>query len=181
MSPSCESIEIAQKNFIDFSARFLIHCSRKEIQMDVGKNVTTVRARKTKSKLKSKEGIFIVERRKTPRFILELPMDYSIESVDRYGGVAANASKGGLLVYLPEAIVVGTSLRIEILFAKGSELNSIRAVAKVVWSDLAPREISGEYRYGLEFESFQEGDLQKLRKLLKEVGKNKEPVKRKKG
>ncbi len=137
--------------------------------MSVGKNVTEVRTRKRQSKPRSKEGIFIVERRKDPRFILELPMDYSIESVDRYGGVAANASKGGLLVYLPEAIVVGTSLKVEILFAKGSELNSIRAIARVVWSDLAPREM-GEYRYGLEFESFQEGDLQKLKKLLKEVG-----------
>jgi len=73
-------------------------------------------------------------------------------------------------VYLPEAIVVGTSLKIEILFAKGSELNSIRAIAKVVWSDLAPKEIWGEYRYGLEFQSFQEGDFQKLKRLLKEVG-----------
>jgi len=121
-----------------------------------------------------------VERRKNPRFTLELPMDYSIESVDRHGGVAGNASKGGVLVYLPEAIVVGTSLRIEILFAKGSELNSIRAIARVVWSDFAPREIWGEYRYGLEFQSFQEGDLQKLRTLLKEVGKTQNDKKRKK-
>lgn len=138
--------------------------------MSPGKHLTTVRRKTRQSKPKSKEGIFIVERRKNPRFTLELPLDYSIESVDRYGGVAANASKGGLLVYLPEAIVVGTSLRVEILFAKGSELNSIRAIAKVVWSDLAPREIWGEYRYGLEFESFQEGDLQKLKRLLREVG-----------
>jgi c-di-GMP-binding flagellar brake protein YcgR len=122
------------------------------------------------SKAKSKEGIFIVERRKGPRFTLELPMDYSIESVDRHGGVAANGSKGGLLVYLPEAIVVGTSLKVEILFADESELNSIRAIARVVWSDLAPGEIWGEYRYGLEFESFQEGDLQKLKRLLRKVG-----------
>ncbi len=139
--------------------------------MSPGKHLTTVRKKTGQSKSKSKEGIFIVERRKDPRFMLELPLDYSIESVDRYGGVAANASKGGLLVYLPEAIVVGTSLKVEILFAKGSELNSIRAIARVVWSDLAPREIWGEYRYGLEFESFQEGDLQKLKRLFKEVGK----------
>ena len=138
--------------------------------MSPRKQSTTVRRKAKQSKQKCKEGIFIVERRKDPRVTLELPMDYSIESVDRYGGVAANASKGGLLVYLPEAIVVGTSLKIEILFAKGSELNSIRAIARVVWSDLAPREIWGEYRYGLEFESFQEGDLQKLKRLLKEVG-----------
>ena len=111
-----------------------------------------------------------MERRKHPRFRIELPLDYSIESVECFGGVAANASKGGLLVYLPEAILVGTLLKIEILFVKGSELNSIRASAKVVWSDLPPKEIWGEYRYGLEFKSFQEGGLQKLRRLLKEVG-----------
>jgi c-di-GMP-binding flagellar brake protein YcgR len=123
----------------------------------------------TQPKGKSRQGIFIMERRKNPRFALELPMDYSIDSVDRYGGVAANASKGGVLAYLPEAIVVGTSLKIEILFAKESELNSIRAIAKVVWADLAPREVWGEYRYGLEFQSFQEGDLQKLKMLMKEA------------
>ena len=144
------------------------------------KHPKNVRANARQSKAKSKEGIFIVERRRDPRFTLELPMDYSIESVDRYGGVAANASKGGLLVYLPEAIVVGTSLRIEILFAEESELNSIRAIAKVVWSDLAPREIWGEYRYGLEFDSFQEGDLQKLKRLLKEVGETKSRKREKK-
>jgi len=148
--------------------------------MSPGKHLTTARRKARQSKPKSKEGIFIVERRKDPRFSLELPMDYSIESVDRYGGVAANASKGGLLVYLPEAIVVGTSLKIEMLFAKGSELNSIRAFAKVVWSDLAPRELWGEYRYGLEFESFQEGDLQKLKRLLKEVGETKSRQREKK-
>jgi c-di-GMP-binding flagellar brake protein YcgR len=127
--------------------------------------------RKTgQSKARSQEGIFIVERRKHPRFSIELPLDYRIEREDRFGGITANASIGGVLVYLPEPIVVGTSLKIEILFAKGSELNSIKANATVVWSDLAPKEIWGEYRYGLEFESFQEGDLQKLKKLLKEVG-----------
>jgi len=138
--------------------------------MSPRKYLTTVRRKRGKGKSQSKDGIFIVERRKYPRLSVELPLGYSIESVDRYGGVAANASKGGLLVYLPEAILVGTLLTIEILFVKGSELNAIRASAKVVWSDLAPKEIWGEYRYGLEFKLFQEGDLQKLSKLLKEVG-----------
>jgi len=132
--------------------------------------LTTVRRKKGRGTPQSKEGIFIVERRKHPRFRVDLPLGYSVESVDRQGGVAANASRGGLLVYLPEAIVVGTSLKIEILFAKGSELNSISATAKVVWSDLSPEEISGGYRYGLKFESFQEGDFPKLRKLLIETG-----------
>ena len=138
--------------------------------MSPRRSLSTVRKKTRKTKAKSKKGIFIVERRKQPRFSMELPLDYCIERKDRFGGVTANASKGGLLVYLPEAIVIGTLLKIEILFVKGLELNSIKAIAKVVWSDLAPKEIWGEYRYGLEFQSFQEGDLQKLRRLLKEVG-----------
>jgi len=142
----------------------------KEILMGLRRSLTTLRRKTRQTQAKSKKGIFIVERRKQPRFSLELPLDYRIERKDRFGGVTANASRGGLLVYLPEAIVVGTLLKIEVLFAKGLELNSIRAIAKVVWSDLPPKEIWGEYRYGLEFQSFQKGDLQKLSRLLKEVG-----------
>jgi len=138
--------------------------------MSPRRSLSTVGKKTRKTKAKSKKGIFIVERRKQPRFSMELPLDYCIERKDRFGGVTANASKGGLLVYLPEAIVIGTLLKIEILFVKGLELNSIKAIAKVVWSDLAPKEIWGEYRYGLEFQSFPKGNLQKLKRLLKEVG-----------
>jgi len=35
--------------------------------------------------------------------------------------------------------------------------------------------ISNENRYGLEFQSFIEGDLDKLKKLLKEVGETHSP------
>jgi hypothetical protein len=133
--------------------------------------MTTGRGKRGKTKPRSEEGIFIVERRKHPRFTVELPLDYSIENKDHYGGVAVNASRGGVIVYLPVAIAVGTSLDIEIIFVRGFELNSIRARAKVVWSSLAPKATWGEYRYGLEFEKFQEGDLPKLRALLKEAAR----------
>jgi c-di-GMP-binding flagellar brake protein YcgR len=140
--------------------------------MSPRKYLTTVRRKKGKDKLKSKEGIFLVERRKHPRIRIELPLDYSLmDSEEIYGGIAANASEGGFLVYLPEAVQIGALLKIEILFVKGSESNAIRAVAKVVWSDLVAKKVWGEYRFGLEFQSFQEGDLQKLKTLLKEVGK----------
>jgi len=134
-----------------------------------GRHMTTLRRKRGKNRPRSEKGIFIVERRKHPRFTVELPLDYSIENKDHYGGVAVNASRGGVIVYLPLAIIVGSSLNIEIIFVKGFELNSIRARAKVVWSRLAPKATWGEYRYGLEFEKFQEGDLQKLRALLREA------------
>jgi c-di-GMP-binding flagellar brake protein YcgR len=138
--------------------------------MSLGMHMTTVRRRRGKTKPRSGEGIFIVERRKHPRFAVELPLDYSIENKDHYGGVAINASRGGVIAHLPVAMVVGTLLNIEIIFVKGFELSSIRARAKVVWSRLAPKAIWGVYRYGLEFEKFQEGDLQKLKALLRETG-----------
>jgi c-di-GMP-binding flagellar brake protein YcgR len=139
--------------------------------MSPRKYLTTVRRKKGKEKSRSKEGIFIVERRKHPRIRVELPLDYSlVDSEETHGGLIADISEGGLLVYLPEALKLETLLRIQILFVKGMELNSIKAIAKIVWSDLATKTISEENRYGLEFQSFIEGDLQKLKTILKEVG-----------
>jgi c-di-GMP-binding flagellar brake protein YcgR len=140
--------------------------------MSPRKFLTAVRRKKEKDKSKSKEGIFIVERRKQARIGVELPLDYSLaDREETYGGIVANASEGGLLVYLSETTELGALLKIEIIFVKGSELNTIRGIAKVVWSDLAAKKVWGEYRYGLQFQSFQEGDLKKLKTLLQEVGK----------
>jgi c-di-GMP-binding flagellar brake protein YcgR len=119
-----------------------------------------------------KMGVLAIEKRKHPRFSVELPLDYSrVNGKEVLGGMVANASEGGLLVYLPERIEIGTSLRIEIFYVRGLELGTITAVVKVVWSDLAARESWGEHRYGLQFESINEHDFNRLTALLKEVGK----------
>jgi c-di-GMP-binding flagellar brake protein YcgR len=138
--------------------------------MSPRKYLTTVRRKRGEGNSKSKEGVSVVERRKHPRISVELPLDYSlVDSKERHGGMAANISEGGLLVHLPEALNIGTLLKTEILFVKGLELNSIKAITQIVWYDLAAKEVSGENRYGLEFQSFIEGDLDKLKRLLKEV------------
>jgi hypothetical protein len=62
-------------------------------------------------------------------------------------------------------------LKIEIFFASGLELNSVKAVAKVVWYDLAAKESWGEHRYGLQFQSIEEKDYERLKILLRDVGK----------
>ena len=119
----------------------------------------------------SKAGLLLVERRKHPRISIELPFDYSLfEKGEDHRGILADASEGGLLVYLLEKIDVGSLLKIEILFSRGTELVTIEAIVKVVWSDLAARESWAEYRYGLQFLSFFQGDIHKLKMLLKEVG-----------
>jgi c-di-GMP-binding flagellar brake protein YcgR len=120
----------------------------------------------------TKMGVLAIEKRKHPRFSVELPLDYSrVNGKETYGGMVANASEGGLLVYLPERIEIGSLLKIEIFFVGGLELNTIKAVVKVVWADLAARESWGEHRYGLQFESIDEKDFNRLTTLLKEVGK----------
>ena len=101
-----------------------------------------------------------------------LPFDYfRVDGEEKYGGFATNASEGGLLAYLPEIMEKGALLKIAFLFVKGSELNTIKGTAKVVWCDLAAKTAWGEHRYGLEFQSFNKGSLDKLKILLKEMAK----------
>ncbi len=124
-----------------------------------------------KSGSHSKMGVLAIEKRKYPRFSVELPLNYSRTDGEKpLGGMVANASEGGLLVYLPERIELGASLKIEILYVRGLELDTIRAVAKVVWCDLAARESWGEHRYGLQFQYIDKKDFTQLTTLLKEVG-----------
>jgi c-di-GMP-binding flagellar brake protein YcgR len=124
------------------------------------------------SATQTKMGVLAIEKRKYPRFSVELPLDYSrVNGKEILGGMVSNASEGGLLVYLPEKIELGASLKIEIFYVKGLELDTIKAVARVVWCDLAARESWGEHRYGLQFQSIDEKDFGRLTTLLKEVGK----------
>lgn len=129
----------------------------------------TIKRKKEKSP--SKKGVVAIERRKHPRFNLELPLDYfRIENKENYGGIVANASEMGILIYLPEKMEMGTILSTEIFYAKGLELDSIRAVAKVVWADLPARKTWGEHRYGVQFQSIDKKNLSKLKNLFEEVG-----------
>ena len=113
----------------------------------------------------------LVERRRHIRVKTELPLGYSTaDGKEHHGGMVADVSEGGLLVYLMENLIVGTLLKIEILFLKGLELNSINGTAKVVRSEHAPGENGREHRYGLQFESFRDGDFDKLKTLVMEAG-----------
>ncbi|MBM4277127.1 MAG: PilZ domain-containing protein [Deltaproteobacteria bacterium] len=139
--------------------------------MSPGKPVLPKNNEKKEEKALSRRGVLAIEKRKNPRFFVELPLDYSRKGkkID-FGGIVKDASEGGILVYLPEKIDVGELLKIEIYFAKGLELNTVQGVAKIVWADLAARETWREHRYGLEFHSMPKGMIQKLKNLLKDVG-----------
>ncbi len=137
--------------------------------MILQKLVKIIIRKKGENESRSKEGASSPERREHPRYTLELPIDYcTLDGKERWG-IAADASEGGLLVYLPEVIERGSLLKIEMFSPKGSELNTIRAMAKVVWSDSADKKIWGEYKYGLEFQAFHKKSLEKLIYLLKDT------------
>jgi c-di-GMP-binding flagellar brake protein YcgR len=120
--------------------------------------------------LHTRKGLLAVERRQYPRFNVELPLDYSrTEGEEIYGGIVANASEGGVLVYLPERIEVGAFLKIEIIYVRGLELDTIKATAKVVWSDLTNMENWGEHRYGLQFQSIDQKEFNRLKMILREA------------
>jgi c-di-GMP-binding flagellar brake protein YcgR len=127
--------------------------------------------RSNSSPSQTKMGILSIEKRKYPRFSVELPLNYfRAEGKETLGGMVANASEGGLLVYLPERMEIGALLKIEIFYVRGLELDTIKAVGKVVWCDLAARESWGEHRYGLQFQYIDQRDFNRLTTLLKEVG-----------
>jgi len=122
------------------------------------------------SDLQTRKGLLAVDKRKHARFNVELPLDYSrTEGEETYGGIVANASEGGVLVYLPERIEVGALLKIEIIYVRGLELDTIKATARVVWSDLTNMENWGEHRYGLQFQNIEENDFGRLKMILREA------------
>jgi hypothetical protein len=100
--------------------------------------------------LKQGEGVAILERRKQPRRRVELPFDYSplVDRVDR-GGTLADVNEGGLQVYVPEKLQVGDLFKIKIFAPVNSEVETIQAMAKVVWASRTKAR-SGKYRYGLQ-------------------------------
>lgn len=146
----------------------------KEVPMSFLKYLSTVKRKRERDNLRSGEGDLIDEKRKHPRMRVELPLGFSradrVDYEEIHAGIVANASEGGVLVYLPEPMEIGVVLKTEIMYMRGYELDTIKGIARVVWSDLAPKESLGDYRCGLRFDSFQEDDFPKLKILLNEAG-----------
>jgi hypothetical protein len=76
--------------------------------------------------------------------------------------VVADISKMGLLVLSVYRMMIGTELRITVLFPLGYELTNLDVVAKVMWKT---RHVGGDwsgYKYGLKFTRISEKDQLKL-------------------
>jgi PilZ domain len=107
------------------------------------------------------------ERRKYPRFELDLPLEYWVSNVPRgHGGLVINASESGLLIRSLKHMTIAQNIRIVVFFPWGYELDGFEALAEIVRMETHPSGSNVEYRYGLRFVEIREEDLWKLRQLL---------------
>jgi c-di-GMP-binding flagellar brake protein YcgR len=115
---------------------------------------------------KTRMGIATFEKRRNPRFLLDLPIEYyPVDSSLTRPGRAGNASKGGLLVYLAEQPDIGQHLRVKLFFTLGRELVVVSALSEVVWINTYFGK-EGDYQCGLRFKEISPEDLQKLESFL---------------
>ena len=127
---------------------------------------------KEKEETRSHVGVVNLERRKYPRFSIDLPIEYHLlPSSPSFTGRALNASEGGLLVYLSQSIEIGQRLKIKLFFASGSDLSSIEVVVEVVWMDIHLGEDWGDYRCGVKFLDISSEDINQLKHFLRSLSK----------
>ena len=119
---------------------------------------------------KTRYGILNVERRKYPRFSVDLPIEYyRIGSTSSLAGRALNLGEGGLLIYFPEQMEIGQRLRLKLFFSMDSKMNTIELLADVVWVDIHIDEGWGDYRSGVKFVDISQDDVTKLKVFLKSL------------
>jgi c-di-GMP-binding flagellar brake protein YcgR len=114
-------------------------------------------------------GTVNFEKRRHPRFSIDLPVEYGRAELFVKHGRAINASAGGLLLYLPERMEIGQHLRLKLFFTSGSELNAIEMRVEVVWMDIHPGEDWGDYRTGVKFVEISTEGMEKLRDFLRSL------------
>lgn len=106
------------------------------------------------------------EKRKHPRFSLDLPVEYwRLDTSKSHPARTGNVSEGGILLYLPEEVEIGEQLRLRLFIDSGLDFMSIEGIVQVVWIDLHSAE-EGEYRTGVKFVEISEQDFRNLQNCL---------------
>jgi c-di-GMP-binding flagellar brake protein YcgR len=117
-----------------------------------------------------KPKIVSFERRRYPRFHIDLPVRYNkVDSSIGRNGRAMNVSEGGLLICSPERIGIHQHLKSKLFFILSSELNTVEMETQVVWTDLYLNEAWGDYRSGLRFTDISTKDMTNLKMFMKNL------------
>jgi len=107
------------------------------------------------------------ESRRYPRFDIQLPIEYyRIKSSITHTG---NIGEGGLLIYFPEETDVSQHIGLKLFFSLGCELNTIKVLGEVVWTDNHLSEDREYYPYGVKFVDISPKDDTILKNFLRSL------------
>lgn len=116
---------------------------------------------------KPSHGAVSFEKRRQPRFNIDLPIEYSrIDSPIGHTGQGLNISEGGLLIYFPEQMDLSQYLRLKFFLPSGSEISTIETLVEVVWMEI---HLEGDYRAGVRFVDISLEDMTKLKNFLRSL------------
>ena len=118
---------------------------------------------------RTRYGIVNFEKRRHPRFNVDLPVEYARSSVFVKHGRAVNVSEGGLLIYLPERVEIGQHLALKLFFPSGTALETLETLVQVAWTDISLAENWGDYRTGVCFVDISSENLGKLMSFLRSL------------
>ena len=106
------------------------------------------------------------ERRKHPRFSVNLPVEYRKLDIpkDRPANTG-DVSEGGILLYVSEPIEIDQELSLKLFFTSGGKLTSVQARMQVVWKDMLVGN-DGPHRIGLKFVDISSEGLASLKGFL---------------
>ena len=118
--------------------------------------------KKERNETRPRYGTVNFERRKHPRFNVDLPIEYGQTGLFVKHGRAVNASEGGLLLYLQERMEIGKHLVLRLFFPSGPEMNTMKTLVQVFWMDVHMGKDWGDYRTGVKFVDISLEDLDTL-------------------
>ena len=120
--------------------------------------------------IKPRYGTVNFERRRYPRFNVDLPIEYyQIDSSINHTGQTFDASDGGCLLYLTEQVEIGQHLKVKLFFTSGSDLNTVETLAEVARIDVYLGEVWGDYRCGVKFIDISPEATKKLKNFLRSL------------
>ena len=121
---------------------------------------------KSENKSRPRFGIVNFERRRHPRFSIDLPVEYwQINDSKGLPPRTADISEGGLLLYISDELELGQTLKVKLFFDSGLRLKTIETHTQVVWKDII-LDKEGYYRIGVKFIDISLADIEKLRIFL---------------